>query len=88
MSSLDLVPFRVLIDRVTGSVRRHFKTMLLPAAVPLAAVATVLGVLQLRWVGALGNIEEKGLDPAVVAQCTLFGRIGLERCGGSCGRGG
>jgi hypothetical protein len=32
--------------------------------------------------------EEKGLDPAVVAQCTLFGRIGLERCGGSYGMGG
>jgi len=32
--------------------------------------------------------EEEGLDPAVVAQCTLFGRIGLERCGGGCGMGG
>ena len=64
MNSLELVPFRVLIDRVTGSVRRHYKRMLLPAAVPRAATASLLGVLQLRWVGALADIEQGNFDPS------------------------
>jgi hypothetical protein len=63
VSELELVPFRVLIDRVTSSVRRHFKTMLLPAAVPLAACSILLGLMQLRWIGNLSEIERGNFEP-------------------------
>lgn len=54
---LDLVPFRLLIDRVPAVARRHVKAYFWPTALPLLAVGVAMAVAQVRW-------TESMLDPA------------------------
>ena len=48
-SRLDLVPFRLLIDRVPAVARRHVKSYFWPTALPLLAVGVAMAVVQVRW---------------------------------------
>lgn len=63
MSSLDLLPFRRLLDVVVAPVRRHFRALYPPIAVPMAIAATLLAVVQLRTVSGLFSFE-MGEEPA------------------------
>ncbi len=57
-TDLDLIAFRILIDRVVVPARRHFRQLFLPVAVPLALAGLLLAVIQAGWFqGALGGAE-------------------------------
>ena len=43
------MPFRLLIDEALRKARGHFRTLYLPVAVPVAALATLLPVAQAVW---------------------------------------
>lgn len=49
MNRLDLIPFRLLIDRVVVPARRHLKTTLLPVALPVMAAGLALALVQAAW---------------------------------------
>jgi len=44
------MPFRLLLDEALRLARRHFRTLYLPVAIPLAVVATTVAALQVSWV--------------------------------------
>lgn len=46
---LDLIPFRLLIDRTTQVARKNLGRFFWPTAVPLLAVGVLLAVLQIQW---------------------------------------
>lgn len=51
--TLEIIPFRLLLDRIVppalGSLRRVF----LATALPMMAMTVILGTLQMRWLGAM-----------------------------------
>lgn len=49
MNELELIPFRQLIDRVTGVVRPNLRSIFLPVAVPLAIIGLGVVPLQTGW---------------------------------------
>lgn len=53
MSELDLLSFRLLLDRVVEPARRHFRRIFPPIAVPLAAAGLLLVVVQVGWTQSL-----------------------------------
>ncbi len=53
MSDLELLSFRLLIDRVLEPARRHFRRVFLPIAVPLAATGMLATLLQIGWLKTL-----------------------------------
>ncbi len=77
MNDLDLIPFRLLIDRVVGPARRHFRRLFPPVAAPLAVAGLMLALVQTTWiVGAGEGFEEGGSGlPAMAvigSGCLLF----------------
>ncbi|MDA8017717.1 MAG: hypothetical protein MPN21_09740 [Thermoanaerobaculia bacterium] len=60
MSRLDLVPFRLLIDRVPAVVRRHAGQFFWPTALPLLAVGVALAIAQVRWTESVFDTASGG----------------------------
>ena len=61
MNDLDPISFRLLLDRVLEPARRHFRSLFLPIAVPLAACGVLATALQIGWIKALmggGDISQ------------------------------
>ncbi len=81
MSDLDLLSFRLLIDRVLEPARRHFKRVFLPIALPLAATGVLATLLQVGWLKALmggGDLSQVlpmigGIFLLVVAILAVYG---------------
>jgi len=60
------MPFRLLLDEAMRLTRRHFRTIYLPVAIPVAVVSTVASALQVSWLsGAMKNLGSPQLlvDP-------------------------
>lgn len=66
MSRLDLLPFRLLIDRVPVLIRRHIKTFFWATALPLLAVGLATAWIQHQWLRQM-------VDPATAASANPFG---------------
>ncbi len=81
MSDLDLLSFRLLIDRVLEPARRHFKRVFLPIALPLAATGVLATLLQVGWLKTLmggGDLSQVlpmigGIFLLVVAILAVYG---------------
>jgi len=54
VSDLDLVPFRLLIDRIVEPARRHMRAVFLPVALPLAIAGALAGIAQVAMLKGLG----------------------------------
>ena len=65
MNDLELLPFRLLLDRVLVPARRHFRQVFLPIAVPVAACSVLAALLQLGWINALTGDDLAGVLPMV-----------------------
>jgi hypothetical protein len=60
------MPFRLLIDEAMRLTRRHFRTIYLPVAIPVAVVSTISSAFQVSWLsGAMKNLGSPQLlvDP-------------------------
>ncbi len=81
MSDLDILSFRLLIDRVLEPARRHFRDVFLPIAVPLAATGVLATLLQVGWLKTLmggGDLSQVlpmvgGIFFLVVAILAVYG---------------
>lgn len=60
MRALDPLPFRLLIDRVMVPIRRHFRRVILPVAVPVAGCGLVMTTAQIGWLETLAETEDLG----------------------------
>ncbi len=72
MNDLDLVPFRLLIDRVVGPARHHFRRLFPPIAVPLAVAGLMLALVQTTWIVGAGEDFEEGAMAVIGSGCLLF----------------
>lgn len=61
------MPFRLLIDEAIRQARRHFRTLYLPVAIPVAVLATLVAVAQALWFpGVLSNpTNSLGMLPGI-----------------------
>ncbi len=67
MSDLELVSFRLLIDRVVDPARRHFRQLFPPIAAPLAVAGLVLSLVQTTWLIGSGESFDEGSGLPVMA---------------------
>ncbi len=61
------MPFRLLIDEAIRQARRHFRTVYLPVAIPIAMLATLIPVAQALWFPNLikGQASALGMLPGI-----------------------
>ncbi len=73
MSDLDPASFRLLLDRVIESARRHFRRLFLPTVVPLAACGVLATAFQVGWLKTmLGGDDLSQVLPMIFGMLLLF----------------
>ena len=72
MSDLDPLPFRLLIDRILEPAKRHFRSIFLPIAVPLALCGIAAAVLPIGWLRALSEGDFGEILPLISGIFLLF----------------
>lgn len=83
MSPLDLMPFRVLLDRIVVPARRHVREMFWPVATPLAICGVVLAAAQWVWMDQLQGamMTPTGDMTGLFGGCAVFVLIAVGTLG-------
>lgn len=77
MNDLELIPFRVLLDRVVVPARQYLPKTLLGTAVPMAVTSVILSLAQARWSQVVLAPDPENIG-ALFAGCFVF--LGIALC--------
>ena len=72
MNTLELIPFRLLLDRILAPAKHHARQIFLPIAVPMAACGVLATFLQLGWFKALASNNISTALPMIGGVFSLF----------------
>jgi hypothetical protein len=69
------LPLRLLLDEAMRQVRRHFRTIYLPVAIPLALFSSLMPFTQSLWMGGLSAARDP--TPEMLAGLAVFVLVAL-----------
>ncbi len=59
------IPLRLLIDEAIKHARRHFRSLYLPVAVPMALLAAAMPLVQTPWLRDMNTAQSQGGSPTL-----------------------